>query len=41
VTIQTKWADLKRVEWETDGGTVFSHPEQITGFAFGFRRVTR
>jgi hypothetical protein len=36
VTIQTKWADLKRVEWETDGGTVFSHPEQITGFAFGF-----
>jgi len=36
VTIQTKWADLRRVEWETDGGTVFSHPEQITGFAFGF-----
>lgn len=36
VTIQTKWADLKRVEWEADGGTVFSHPEQITGFAFGF-----
>jgi hypothetical protein len=36
VTIQTKWSDLKRVEWEADGGTVFSHPEQITGFAFGF-----
>jgi hypothetical protein len=36
VTIQTKWADLKRVEWETDGGSVFSHPEQVTGFAFGF-----
>jgi hypothetical protein len=36
VTIQTKWSDLKRVEWETDGGSVFSHPEQITGIAFGF-----
>jgi hypothetical protein len=36
VTIQTRWADLKRVEWETDGGSVFSHPEQITGLAFGF-----
>ena len=36
VTIQTRWADLKRVEWEADGGTVFNHPEQITGFAFGF-----
>jgi hypothetical protein len=34
--VQTNWSDLKRVEWETDGGTVFSHPEQITGFAFGF-----
>jgi hypothetical protein len=36
VAIQTRWAELKRVEWETDGGSVFSHPEQITGFAFGF-----
>ncbi len=36
ISIQTKWSDLKRVEWEADGGTVFSHPEQITGFAFGF-----
>jgi hypothetical protein len=34
--IQTRWSDLKRVEWEADGGTVFSHPEQITGLAFGF-----
>lgn len=36
VPIQTKWGDLKRVDWEADGGTVFSHPEQITGIAFGF-----
>lgn len=36
MTIQTRWSELKRVEWETDGGSMFSHPEQITGFAFGF-----
>jgi hypothetical protein len=36
VPVQIKWSDLKRVEWETEGGTVFNHPEQITGIAFGF-----
>jgi hypothetical protein len=36
IPIQIKWNDFKRVEWEADGGTVFSHPEQITGVAFGF-----
>lgn len=36
VVIQTRWSDFKRVEWETDGGSTFNHPEQITGFAFGF-----
>ncbi len=36
VAVQTKWSDLKRVEWETDGGSPFTHPDQITGFAFGF-----
>ncbi len=36
VTIQSRWSDFKRVEWETDGGSTFNQPGQITGFAFGF-----
>lgn len=36
VTVQTRWSDLKRVEWEADGGSPFTHPDQITGIAFGF-----
>ena len=36
ISVQIKWDDFKRVEWEANGGTVFNHPEQITGLAFGF-----
>ena len=36
IPVQIKWSDFKRVDWEADAGTVFSHPEQITGLAFGF-----
>lgn len=36
VTVQTRWSDLIRVEWEADGGSPFNHPDQITGLAFGF-----
>ena len=36
VPVQIKWGDFKRVEWEAEGGTIFSHPEQISGLAFGF-----
>lgn len=36
IPVQSRWSDFKRVEWEADGGSTFSHPEQITGLAFGF-----
>jgi len=36
LTVQTLWSNLKRVDWETGGGSVFNHPGGITGFAFGF-----
>ena len=36
VRIDIPWADFKRVEWEENGGSPFSKPEQISGLAFGF-----
>lgn len=35
VTLQIPWAQLKRVEWEENGGQVFANPDQVLGIAFG------
>jgi hypothetical protein len=36
VQVNLAWDDFKRVDWETDAGSTFQNPEQISGLAFGF-----
>ncbi len=36
VQVHIPWADFKRVDWEENGGSPFTKPEQISRFAFGF-----